>query len=77
MLRRPDSKRRARRLCLLLQQRSRRLRERCLQPMVPERYQQYLQAAAACDAARETIVILYRRYHNQTMEEGENPDDDS
>ncbi|MCT4700508.1 EscE/YscE/SsaE family type III secretion system needle protein co-chaperone [Enterobacteriaceae bacterium H20N1] len=76
MLRHPDSRRNARNLCRLLQRRSERLRQHCRQPMEPERYQQCLQAAVACDAARETIVILYRRYHNQTME-GENDNDDT
>ncbi|KML17791.1 hypothetical protein VL10_24165 [Leclercia adecarboxylata] len=76
MLRQPDSGRHARKLYQLLQKRGDRLRKQCRQPMTPECYHRHLQVAAACDAARETIAILYRRYNNQALE-GENLNDDT
>ncbi|HEY3591035.1 MAG TPA: EscE/YscE/SsaE family type III secretion system needle protein co-chaperone [Buttiauxella sp.] len=69
VLRRPDGHRHALALTRILRRRRERLLRDCAQPMTQKNWQSSQQLAVACDAALGCIAILYRRYHNQTLEE--------
>ncbi|MGG4608857.1 EscE/YscE/SsaE family type III secretion system needle protein co-chaperone [Providencia sp. Me31A] len=71
VLRRPDAKRHALKLVKLLRRRQEKLEKLCLQPSTPEQWTYHNQILSACLAAEETILVLYRRYHNQALDEEE------
>lgn len=70
-LRQPDAKRHTLKLVWMLRRRQEKLEKLCLQPSTPEQWTSYKQLLSACHAAEETILILYRRYHNQVLDEEE------
>lgn len=71
LLRRAGCRRHAQRLCHLLFMRRQRLLKYCEQPLPQATWRHHMQLADACSAALETISILYRRYHNEAIDNEE------
>lgn len=68
VLRRPDGLKHAQNITRILRQRRARLILQNEQPLPRKTWQSNQQLIAACDSAVECIAILYRRYHNQSIE---------
>lgn len=69
VIRSPDGLKHAQKVTRILRKRRERILQVCSKPLTQKNWQSYQQLAVACDAAIECIAILYRRYHNQEMEE--------